>query len=131
MIYNIIVIIKKTRKKQNRYERFINRFKFYHRQEAVKHIDGPLLILAGAGSGKTKTITTRLAYLIKEVGISPANTLTLTFTNKAAKEMEKRALSMIGDSKNYSKPMLCTFHKFGLIFLKKYINRLNRDIDLL
>ncbi len=44
-------------------------------QEAVKHIDGPLLILAGAGSGKTKTITTRLAYLIKEVGISPANTL--------------------------------------------------------
>ncbi len=96
-------------------------------QEAVKHIDGPLLILAGAGSGKTKTITTRLAYLIKEVGISPANTLTLTFTNKAAKEMEKRALSMIGDSKNYSKPMLCTFHKFGLIFLKKYINRLNRD----
>jgi DNA helicase-2/ATP-dependent DNA helicase PcrA len=98
-------------------------------QEAVKHIDGPLLILAGAGSGKTKTITTRLAYLIKEVGISPANTLTLTFTNKAAKEMERRALSMIGhDSLNF-KPMLCTFHKFGLIFLKKYIDKLGRDRD--
>jgi len=96
-------------------------------QEAVKHIDGPLLILAGAGSGKTKTITTRLAYLIKEVGISPTNTLTLTFTNKAAKEMEKRALSMIGYEYSYFKPMLCTFHKFGLIFLKKYIDRLGRD----
>jgi len=51
-------------------------------QDAVKHIDGPLLILAGAGSGKTKTLTTRLAYLIAEVGIDPLNTLTLTFTTR-------------------------------------------------
>ncbi|NPA27475.1 MAG: UvrD-helicase domain-containing protein, partial [Epsilonproteobacteria bacterium] len=94
-------------------------------QEAVTHIDGPLLVLAGAGSGKTKTITTRLAYLIKEVGIDPINTLTLTFTNKAANEMRQRALNLIGYRAN-TLPLLCTFHKFGLLFLKLYINRLNR-----
>ena len=57
-------------------------------REAATHIDGPMLILAGAGSGKTKTITTRLAYLIGEVGIDAANTLTLTFTNKQHKFMK-------------------------------------------
>jgi len=93
--------------------------------DAVKKIDGPLLILAGAGSGKTKTITSRLAYLIDVVGIPPANTLTLTFTNKASKEMRERALSMIA-SKSYP-PLLCTFHKFGLLFLKFHIHLLNRE----
>jgi DNA helicase-2/ATP-dependent DNA helicase PcrA len=77
--------------------------------EAVETVDGPLLILAGAGSGKTKTITSRLAYLLK-VGIDPANTLTLTFTNKAAREMRDRALSLIDDA--IYPPLLCTFHKF-------------------
>jgi len=92
---------------------------------AATHIDGPLLILAGAGSGKTKTLTTRLAYLIGEVGIDPANTLTLTFTNKAASEMRSRATAMIGN--NYaSMPLLCTFHKFGLLFLKFHIEQLGR-----
>ena len=94
-------------------------------REAVTHIDGSLLILAGAGSGKTKTLTTRLAYLISEVGIDPYNTLTLTFTNKAAKEMRQRAIAMI----NYhtsSMPLLCTFHKFGLLFLKFNIEKLGR-----
>ncbi|ADV46624.1 ATP-dependent helicase [Nitratifractor salsuginis] len=95
-------------------------------REAATHIDGPLLILAGAGSGKTKTLTTRLAYLLGEVGIDPANTLTLTFTNKAATEMRDRALRMIGDKAAYP-PLLCTFHKFGLIFLKFHIERLGRD----
>jgi DNA helicase-2/ATP-dependent DNA helicase PcrA len=93
-------------------------------KEAVTHIDGPLLILAGAGSGKTKTLTTRLAYLIGEIGIDPADTLTLTFTNKAASEMRNRALSMI-DSPLYP-PLLCTFHKFGLLFLKFHIEKLGR-----
>jgi len=69
--------------------------------------------LAGAGTGKTKTLTTRLAYLIKEVGIEPINTLTLTFTNKSAREMERRALSMVNHVGLY-RPLLCTFHKFGL-----------------
>jgi len=94
-------------------------------REAVKHIDGPLLILAGAGSGKTKTLTTRLAYLIGEVGIDPQNTLTLTFTNKAAKEMRERANKLITHQTS-SMPLLCTFHKFGLLFLKFHIEKLGR-----
>ncbi len=95
-------------------------------REAARHIDGPMLILAGAGSGKTKTITTRLAYLIGEVGIDPANTLTLTFTNKAANEMRTRALAMLNQSGKSCTPLLCTFHKFGLLFLKFHIDRLGR-----
>ena len=91
---------------------------------AATHIDGPMLILAGAGSGKTKTITSRLAYLIGEVGIDPLNTLTLTFTNKAASTMKQRAMSMLNSNAN---PLLCTFHKFGLLFLKFHINELNRS----
>jgi len=90
---------------------------------AAQHIDGPLLILAGAGSGKTKTITTRLAYLIS-IGIDPSSILTLTFTNKAATEMRERAYSLIDDV-SYP-PLLCTFHKFGLLFLKFNINKLDR-----
>lgn len=92
---------------------------------ATQHIDGPMLILAGAGSGKTKTITTRLAYLIDEVGIPPQNTLTLTFTNKAAQVMIGRALSLIKKELK-SPPLLCTFHKFGLLFLRLHIKRLKR-----
>jgi len=94
-------------------------------QRAVQHIDGPQLILAGAGSGKTKTLTTRLAYLIGEVGIDPQNTLTLTFTNKAAKEMRERANALIHNHGS-SMPLLCTFHKFGLLFLKFHIEKLGR-----
>ncbi|MDO7253654.1 ATP-dependent helicase [Helicobacter cappadocius] len=94
--------------------------------EAIKHIDGPMLILAGAGSGKTKTLTTRLAYLIDEVGIPATSTLTLTFTNKAAIEMRTRALNLIENISNQSPPLLCTFHKFGLLFLKFNIHLLNR-----
>ena len=82
--------------------------------DAVKKTEGPVLILAGAGSGKTTTITSRLAYLLKEIGIPASNTLTLTFTNKAANEMRERALSML-ENKSYP-PLLCTFHKFGLLF---------------
>jgi len=95
-------------------------------EEAVKHIDGAMLILAGAGSGKTKTLTTRLAYLIGEVGIDPANTLTLTFTNKAASQMRERALKTIPQHLSYP-PLLCTFHKFGLLFLKFHIAKLGRS----
>ena len=93
-------------------------------RQAATHIDGPMLILAGAGSGKTTTITTRLAYLISEIGIDPLSTLTLTFTNKAAAQMRAKALNLIGQSQNY--PLLCTFHKFGLLFLKLYISEIGR-----
>ena len=92
---------------------------------AVKQTEGPVLILAGAGSGKTTTVVSRLAYLIEGVGIPASNTLTLTFTNKAAKEMRERSSSMM---KNLSfPPLLCTFHKFGLLFLKFNIHLLNRQ----
>ena len=93
--------------------------------DAVKQTEGPVLILAGAGSGKTTTITSRLAYLLKEVGIPASNTLTLTFTNKAANEMRERALNML-ENKSYP-PLLCTFHKFGLLFLKFNIHLLGRN----
>lgn len=86
-------------------------------KEAAIHVDNALLILAGAGSGKTKTLTTRLAYLLS-IGIPAQNTLTLTFTNKAAREMRERALKLI-ESMNIpiiTAPLLCTFHKFGLLF---------------
>jgi len=92
---------------------------------AVKQSEGPTLILAGAGSGKTTTVISRLAYLIEVLGIPASNTLTLTFTNKAAKEMRERALDMMG-SISYP-PLLCTFHKFGLLFLKFHIHLLNRQ----
>ncbi len=92
---------------------------------AAQHIDGPLLILAGAGSGKTKTITTRLAFLIS-IGIDPRSILTLTFTNKAASEMRERAFSMLDSSMINTPPLLCTFHKFGLLFLKFHMSELNR-----
>jgi DNA helicase-2/ATP-dependent DNA helicase PcrA len=92
---------------------------------AVKQTEGPVLILAGAGSGKTTTIISRLAYLIEEVGIPASSTLTLTFTNKAAKEMKERSLAMM-DTNAYP-PLLCTFHKFGLLFLKFNIHLLGRQ----
>jgi len=95
-------------------------------REAVEHIDGPMLILAGAGSGKTKTLTSRLAYLVGVIGIDPANTLTLTFTNKAASQMRERALQMMPSKVSYP-PLLCTFHKFGLLFLKFHIEKLGRS----
>lgn len=92
---------------------------------AVRQTEGPVLILAGAGSGKTTTVVSRLAYLIEGVGIPASNTLTLTFTNKAAKEMRERASSMM-ENLSYP-PLLCTFHKFGLLFLKFNIHILNRE----
>jgi DNA helicase-2/ATP-dependent DNA helicase PcrA len=93
---------------------------------AVRQTEGPVLILAGAGSGKTTTIISRLAYLIEVIGIPASNTLTLTFTNKAAAEMRERALKLMPNKISYP-PLLCTFHKFGLLFLKFHIEKLGRS----
>ena len=66
-------------------------------KEAVLYNEGPLLIIAGAGAGKTKTLTTKIAFLIEEGFAKPYNVLAITFTNKAAKEMKDRLYSLIGD----------------------------------
>ena len=97
-------------------------------REAASHVDGAMLILAGAGSGKTKTITARLAYLLAN-GVPAENTLTLTFTNKAAAEMRSRALNLISGLNLNGVPLLCTFHKFGLLFLKFHISELGRSAN--
>ncbi len=97
-------------------------------REAASHVDGAMLILAGAGSGKTKTIAARLAYLLSN-GVPAENTLTLTFTNKAAAEMRSRALNLISGLNLSSMPLLCTFHKFGLLFLKFHISELGRSAN--
>ena len=91
-------------------------------KEAVKTL-GPLLVLAGAGSGKTKVLTTKVAYLILEKNISPHHILAITFTNKAAKEMKDRILDMVGMI-GYQ-IQISTFHSFGLTILKKHYDKLD------
>ena len=85
-------------------------------KEAVLHATGPMLVLAGAGSGKTKVLTSRIAYLI-ETGISPANILAITFTNKAAREMKDRVAKLIGPSAGSIQ--ISTFHSLGLKIIKE------------
>ena len=85
-------------------------------KEAVLYNDGPLLIIAGAGAGKTKTLTTKIAYLIDELGASPYSILAITFTNKAAKEMKDRVYAQVGDAAK--KMTVSTFHSFGLRLLR-------------
>ena len=86
-------------------------------KEAVLYNEGPLLIIAGAGAGKTKTLTTKIAYLIEEEGVSPYNILAITFTNKAAKEMKDRIDNLIGSVAK--KIQVSTFHSFGLKLLRE------------
>ncbi len=88
-------------------------------KEAVMHIDGPCLVVAGAGSGKTKVLTTRIAYLILQ-GIFSSNILAITFTNKAAKEMKERISKITSD--NYA--FVGTFHSFGLRIIKENYSEL-------
>lgn len=86
-------------------------------KKAVIKTDGPLLVLAGAGSGKTKVLTTRLAYLVQELNVNPYNILAITFTNKAAKEMKERIINMLGIMSNSIQ--ISTFHSFGKTILRE------------
>lgn len=91
-------------------------------REAVMHTEGPLLLLAGAGSGKTKTITMRAAHLLDK-GVSPKQVLAVTFTNKAAREMRDRVRTLFDGEKSKA-PVISTFHSLCLNILRSEINRL-------
>lgn len=94
-------------------------------RDAVLYNNGPLLILAGAGSGKTRVLTTKIAYLIEELGIAPWHILAITFTNKAAKEMKTRINNLVGSiSKDIQ---ISTFHSFGLKLVRENSSLLGYD----
>lgn len=94
-------------------------------EEAVTTTKGPLLIIAGAGSGKTKVLTHRIAYLIQEEQVSPKKILAVTFTNKAAQEMKERVAALVGPES--TQVWLSTFHSLGVRILRRDINKLDRD----
>ncbi len=94
-------------------------------KEAVEWTDGPILVLAGAGSGKTRVLTTKLAYLVNEKGVNPYNILAITFTNKAAKEMKERAFKMLGN--DAYQMQISTFHSLGLLLIRENYDKLGFD----
>ncbi|MBS7242014.1 MAG: UvrD-helicase domain-containing protein [Treponema sp.] len=95
-------------------------------REAVVHEGSPLLILAGAGSGKTRVITTKIAWLISELNYNPSSILAVTFTKKAANEMKERAVALEPRS---SWSQIRTFHSFGAYFLRQYASDANMGLD--
>ena len=94
-------------------------------REAVRHFEGPLLVLAGAGSGKTRVLTVRAAHLVEEHGVPPERILCLTFTNRAAGEMRERIRSLLGERPEGL--WAGTFHSFGAWLLRRHANRVGRS----
>ncbi|MEL0586934.1 MAG: DNA helicase Rep [Candidatus Thiodiazotropha sp. (ex. Lucinoma kazani)] len=92
-------------------------------QAAIHYIDGPLLVLAGAGSGKTRVITTKIGHLVKQCGIEPGRITAVTFTNKAAREMKERVTKVVGRDRQQG-PVISTFHTLGLNILRRELKRL-------
>lgn len=100
-------------------------------QEAVLETEGYVRVIAGAGSGKTKMLVSRYAYLVHEYGIDPANILCVTFTNKAAAEMKKRIRAIIGSE--YDTSLICTYHGFCARLLRDDAEKLflSRDFQII
>jgi len=94
-------------------------------QEAVQTIEGPLLVLAGAGSGKTRVITQRIVYLIEEAGVPPWQVLAVTFTNKAAGEMKSRVEASLASEGRSASPLISTFHSLCVRILRRHIEALH------
>ncbi|MFC0906681.1 UvrD-helicase domain-containing protein, partial [Clostridium sp. MT-14] len=97
-------------------------------KEAVTTTEGYIRVIAGAGSGKTKALTSRYVYLVNELGISTANILCVTFTNKAAQEMKKRIRTVIGDNDT---GLISTFHGFCRLLLKEDIHTMYYPDDFI
>ena len=99
-------------------------------KEAVMHVDGPLLVIAGAGSGKTRVLTHRIAYLIAEKNVNPWNIIAITFTNKAAKEMKTRIETIVGPEKA-NDIWVGTFHSMCVRILRREIEKIGYGKDFI